>query len=306
MRSMAPGPLGMVPGQMSAWRCITRSATCSAAAFNLPHAETHAVILPHAVGFTTTRRRPRPTRWRASRARSARPTAARRPLRPRGRARHRRPALAAIGMPEGGLDRAAALADRESVLESRAASTSPACARCSATRGRAAGRTDGPALLDRAQPAQHRRRDRREARLEHQHVREARHERRPRRRDGARWRARRPAWQMRSPSAPEHEHRRRVALRQRPVQPQRQVEQRARRLAVEVTRRLARARAGRRRRRNRTAAAPRARRPTAATDRARPSAIMVVRDAASPGASRPTAGPTAAPAPAAPPRARVA
>ena len=33
------------------WRCTTSSATCSAARFDLPHAETHAIVLPHAAAY---------------------------------------------------------------------------------------------------------------------------------------------------------------------------------------------------------------------------------------------------------------
>ncbi len=51
-RSTAPG----CAGRRSAahrWRCITSSATRWAARFNTPHAETHAILLPHTIGFNS-------------------------------------------------------------------------------------------------------------------------------------------------------------------------------------------------------------------------------------------------------------
>ena len=44
--------------------------------FNLPHAETHTVVLPHALAYNAAQRAAR--RWRASRGRSAQTIAARR------------------------------------------------------------------------------------------------------------------------------------------------------------------------------------------------------------------------------------
>ena len=35
----------------SAWRCTKSSATCSGGTFDLPHAETHTVVLPHATAY---------------------------------------------------------------------------------------------------------------------------------------------------------------------------------------------------------------------------------------------------------------
>ena len=73
--------------------------------FNLPHADVHTVILPHALALQPRHRRPK--RWRASRVLWAATT------RPEACSNSRRGAatsLKAIGMPAEGLDRAADLA----------------------------------------------------------------------------------------------------------------------------------------------------------------------------------------------------
>ena len=103
----------------------------------------------------------------------------------------------------------------------------------------------------------------------------------------------------------QHEHRPVVLLRQRPVQAQREVEQRAWRFRIQVPRGL---RENLRRHVGAEVEWPqrlRARPPTGVTDRRRPSASGSW-DATRRGGSPPAAVPSAAPAPAAPLRARVA
>ena len=50
MRCSGHGPAGPASAR-SGWRCTTSFATRSAGSFDLPHAETHTVVLPHAVAY---------------------------------------------------------------------------------------------------------------------------------------------------------------------------------------------------------------------------------------------------------------
>ena len=105
MRSTAPGCAASASAP-SAWRCITSSATRSAARFDLPHAETHTIVLPHALAYNA----PAVPEAMARIARAIGAADAAQGLYDLAKRLGAKVALRDIGMPESGIDKAADLA----------------------------------------------------------------------------------------------------------------------------------------------------------------------------------------------------
>ena len=121
MRCTAPGCAARVLGNVGMGLHHKLCHTLGGS-FNLPHAETHTVVLPHALAYNA--RGGAARRWRASRARSGAPTMrarGARVLRPGRAARRADCAASDIGMPADGLDRAADLAVQNAVPQPAAA-----------------------------------------------------------------------------------------------------------------------------------------------------------------------------------------
>ena len=110
---MAPGCAASASAP-SAWRCITSSATRSAARFDLPHAETHTIVLPHALAYNAPAV-PDAMARDSARDRRRRCGAGLFDLAEASSARQL--ALRDIGMPESGIDKAADLAVDQRLLE---------------------------------------------------------------------------------------------------------------------------------------------------------------------------------------------
>ena len=104
-RCMAPGSQASCSA-MPRWACTTSSVTPSAGTFNLPHADVHTVILPHAIAYN--RGFAPEAMHRVALALNADEAA--RGVYDLAVSLGARTSLAALGMPHDGLDRAADLA----------------------------------------------------------------------------------------------------------------------------------------------------------------------------------------------------